>query len=138
MSYVIATPEALQAATFDVAGIGSAIQQANAAAAGPTSSLLAAGQDEVSAALAALFGEHAQAYQAISAQAAAFHNQFIQTLSAGAGSYAAAEAANASPLQQLLDFVNAPTEFLFGRPLIGDGANGVDGTGSAGGRRLRR
>src|SRR5271165_3792405 len=113
MSYLIAAPDSLLAAASDVAGIGSAIQQANAAAAGPTLSLIAAGQDEVSQALAALFGEHAQAYQVISAQAAAFHNQFIQTLSAGASSYAAAEAANASPLQQVLDFVNAPTNILF-------------------------
>jgi hypothetical protein len=44
---------------------------------------------------------------------------------------------NASPLQTLgqdvLGVVNAPTEALLGRPLIGNGANGAPGTGQAGG-----
>nr|WP_223163860.1 PE family protein [Mycobacterium simiae] len=45
--------------------------------------MLAAGADEVSAAIAALFGTHGQAYQAyraLSAQAVAFHQQFVQLL----------------------------------------------------------
>ncbi len=63
-----------------------------------------------------------QAYQALSAQAAAFHQQFVQALSSAAGSYAAAEAANAS--QAVLDVVNGPTSCCWERPLIGDGANG--------------
>jgi len=86
----------------------------------------------VSAAIAALFGAHGQAYQALSAQGAAFHDQFVQALTAGAGSYAAAEAANASPLQDLLNLVNAPFEVVLGRPLIGNGANGAPGTGENG------
>jgi hypothetical protein len=60
---------------------------------------LAAGADSVSAAIAALFDAHAQAYQILSAQAVAFHDQFVQVLNAGAGSYAAAEAANVLPFQ---------------------------------------
>ena len=47
---------------------------------GPTSSVSAAGADSVSAAIAQLFGAHAQAYQAISAQAAQFHEQFVQLM----------------------------------------------------------
>ena len=129
MSYVIATPEALLAAASDVAGIGSSIQQANAAAASRTTGLLTAAQDEVSTAIAALFSDHAQAYQAVSAEVAAFHSQFLQTLSAGANSYALAEATNASPLQAfedaVLGVINAPTEAFLGRPLIGNGANGA-------------
>ncbi|WP_139805354.1 PE family protein, partial [Mycobacterium intermedium] len=104
---------------------------AGSAAALPTTQVLAAGADEVSAAVAALFSGHAQAYQAVSSQAAAFHAHFVQMLQAGAGAYATAEAANASPMQQLLNAINAPTQTLLGRPLIGDGANGVDGTGAA-------
>jgi hypothetical protein len=57
-------------------------------------------------AIAALFGDHAQAFQSISVQAARFHDQFVQALHAGTASYASAET---------------------GRPLIGNGANG--GTG---------
>ncbi|EUA02368.1 PE family protein [Mycobacterium kansasii 732] len=139
MSFVIATPQVLTAAVDDLAGIGSAISAADAAAAASTTRLLPAAADEVSVAIAAFFGTHAEAYQALSAQAAAFHQQFVAALNAGAGSYAAAEAANASPLQTLqedvLGLINAPTNFLFGRPLIGDGANGrtVGGVGQPGG-----
>ncbi|WP_415823774.1 PE domain-containing protein, partial [Mycobacterium basiliense] len=84
-----------------------------------------------SAAIAALLSAHGQAYQALSAQAAAFHAQFIEALRAGADAYAAAEAANVE--QVLLGVINGPTEALLGRPLIGDGVNGADGTGQAGG-----
>jgi hypothetical protein len=94
MSYVIAAPEFLQAAASDLANIGSTISAANAAAAFPTAAVLPAGADGVSASIAALFGAHAQAYQAVSAQAAAFHIQFVQLMNGGAASYARTEAAN--------------------------------------------
>jgi len=112
--------------------IGFTISAANAAAAAPTTGLLAAGADEVSAAVAALFGAHGQAHQALSAQAAAFHQEFVRALSAGAGSYAGAEAAAASPLQSLLDPINAQVQATIGRPLIGNGTNGTPGTGQDG------
>lgn len=75
MSFVIAVPEYLTAAATDLANVGSTINSANSAAVGPTSSVLAAGTDEVSAAVAVLFGQHAQAYQVLSAQAAQFHQR---------------------------------------------------------------
>jgi hypothetical protein len=53
----------------------------------------------VSASIAQLFSHHAQDYQAMAGQAAAFHDQLVQGLSASARSYASAEAANASLLQ---------------------------------------
>ncbi|KAA1250658.1 PE family protein [Mycobacterium simiae] len=135
MSFIIAVPKMVAAAASDLANIGSTISTANAAAALETTSVLAAGADEVSAAIAALFGTHAQAYQALSAQAAAFHAEFVQTLNTGAGWYAAAEAANASPLQAVLGAANAPTQTLLGRPLIGNGADGTaaNPNGGAGG-----
>lgn len=88
---MIAAPEAIAAAATDLASIGSTIGAANAAAAANTTAVLAAGADQVSVAIAAAFGAHGQAYQALSAQAATFHIQFVQALTAGAGSYAAAE-----------------------------------------------
>lgn len=127
MEYLIAARDVLVAAAADLEGIGSALAAANRAAEAPTTGLLAAGADEVSAAIASLFSGNAQAYQALSAQAAAFHQQFVRALSSAAGSYAAAEAANASPMQAVLDVVNGPTQLLLGRPLIGDGANGGPG-----------
>ncbi len=144
MSFLVVVPEFLTSAAADVENIGSTLRAANAAAAASTTALAAAGADEVSAAVAALFARFGQEYQAVSAQASAFHQQFVQTLNSASGSYAAAEATIASQLQtaqhDLLGAVNAPTETLLGRPLIGDGAPlgdgvGVDrGTGGAGGR----
>src|ERR1700677_4215062 len=133
MSFVIAAPEAVASAASSVANIGSAIGEANAAAVAPTTGVAAAAEDEVSAAIAALFSGHAQEFQALSTQAAAFHTEFVQLINGGAAQYAAAEAANASPLQPLLNAINAPTEALVGRPLIGNGVNGAPGTGANGG-----
>jgi PE family len=96
MSFVIATPELVTAAATDLANIGTTLTTANAAAATQTTGVLAAAEDEVSAAIAAVFSAHGQAFQALSAQAAAFHDQFVQTLTAGAASYLSTEAANAS------------------------------------------
>ena len=74
---------------------------ANATAAASTTRVIAAAEDEVSAAIASLFSGHAQAFHALSAQAADFHSQFVQALNAGARAYASSEAANAGPLQTL-------------------------------------
>ncbi|ORV73058.1 PE domain-containing protein [Mycobacterium gastri] len=137
MSYLIAAPDMLTTAAADAAGIASSVRAANLAALSPTSTLMAAAADEVSAAIASLFSGHAQEYQALSAQAAVFHEQFVQALSAASGAYAAAEAANVNLLQTLVDdvlgVINAPTNFLLGRPLIGDGLDAMPGTGQPGG-----
>jgi len=66
--YLLA-PEMVAEAAGNLAGIGSAISEANSAAAASTTQLLAAGQDEVSAAISALFSSHGQGFQAVSAQA---------------------------------------------------------------------
>ncbi|MEK1270689.1 PE family protein, partial [Mycobacterium ulcerans] len=133
MSFLIAAPEMLTAAAADIATIGSTISAADAIAAAPTTSVLAAAADEVSLAIAGLFSAHAKQYQAFSVQAATFHEQLVRSLAAGGFSYATAEAANASPLEFLLDAVNAPTQTLFGRDLIGNGTDGAAGTGANGG-----
>ena len=80
MSYVVALPEMLTSAALDLSNIGSAVTAANAAAWAPTAEVLAAAADEESAAVPLLFAGHGQAYQALSAEAAAFHFQFVQTL----------------------------------------------------------
>src|ERR1700709_387997 len=99
MSFVFATPELVAAAAANLATIGSAVNAANAIAAAPTIQVLAAGADEVSAAIAALFGQQALGYHSLSAQAEAFHAQFAQALTASAVSYGGAEAASAAVLQ---------------------------------------
>ncbi|SPM30288.1 Mycobacterium terramassiliense ORFan [Mycobacterium terramassiliense] len=137
MFFVITSPETMTAAAADLAAIGSTISTANQAAAAPTTAMLAPATDEVSTAIAALLAEQGQAYQALAARTVAFHDGIVRTLNMAAGTYAATEAANASPLQaieqQLLNVVNAPTQALVGRPLIGNGANGQPGTGQNGG-----
>ncbi len=114
----------------DLTNLGSSISAANASAASATTQVLAAGADEVSARIAALFGGFGLEYQAISAQVAAYHQRFVQALSTGAGAYASAEAAAAE--QIVLGVINAPTQALLGRLLIGDGANATTPAGPAG------
>ncbi|MGO9511432.1 MAG: PE domain-containing protein [Mycobacterium sp.] len=94
MSYVIAAPESVMAAATDLAGIGSNLSAASAVAAASTTRVIAAAGDEVSAAIAAMFSAQGQGFQELAAQAAAFHEQFVQTLNASAAAYASAEAAN--------------------------------------------
>ena len=89
MSFLIAAPEPVAAAATDLARVGSTLGAANAAAVAPTSSVIAAGADEVSASIA------------------------VQ--------------------QDVLHTINAPSQALTGRPLIGNGANGAPGTGANGG-----
>jgi PE family len=94
MSFVTVVPEFVGEAAGQIEHIGSALSAAHAAAAGSTTSVAAAAGDEVSAAIAAVFSSHAQAYQALIAQAAAFQTQFTKSLNAGAASYIGAEIAN--------------------------------------------
>jgi hypothetical protein len=67
MSFVMAVPEVLGTAATDLARIGSSLSEANAAAVAPTTGILAAAEDEVSAAIAAGFSAHGQGFQALSA-----------------------------------------------------------------------
>jgi len=96
MSFVTTQPEMLAAAVAHLQSMGSAMSVQNAAAAAPTTGVVPAAADEVSALTAAQFAAHAQMYQAVSAQAAAIHEMFVNTLGISSGSYAATEAANAA------------------------------------------
>ena len=96
MSFVTTQPEALAAAAGTLQGIGSTMSAQNAAAAAPTTGVVPAAADEVSALTAAQFAAHAQMYQAVSAQVAAVHEQFVNTLGLSSGSYAITEACNAA------------------------------------------
>jgi PE family len=94
MSFVTTQPEALAAAAGTLQGIGSTLSAQNAAAAAPTTGVVPAAADEVSALTAAQFAAHAQMYQAVSAQAQAIHEQFVNTLQMSGGSYEITEIAN--------------------------------------------
>jgi hypothetical protein len=101
MSLVTAAPELMTVAATDLANIGSTISAAHLVAATPTVAVIPAAADEVSSGIAHLFSQHAQDYQALAGQAAAFHEQFVQHLTSSAGSYASVEAASAKLLQPL-------------------------------------
>ena len=67
-----------------------------------------------------------------------FIAEFVQALNSASSSYAAAEAANVSPLAAVRAGLQSlglfsPVMDLTGRPLFGNGANGAPGTGQAGG-----
>jgi PE family len=118
MSFMIATPDLVQGAAQDLAGIRSSLAEATATAAGPTTGVAAAAQDEVSVAMASLFGGVGQEFQALSAQAQAFHAEFVNLMNAGAGAYVAAEGAAG---QTLMSAAPAPAQALLGGSVIGGG-----------------
>ncbi|MGA8543794.1 MAG: PE family protein [Mycobacterium sp.] len=95
MSFVDIVPEMLSAAASNLQVIGSAVSAQNAAALVPTTRLVPAAADEVSALTAMQFAAHAQMYQTVSAQATAMHQMFVTILATSADSYATTEAANA-------------------------------------------
>jgi hypothetical protein len=75
-------------------GIGSILAGQNSAAAAPTTGVIPAAADEVSALQATQFAAYGTLYQQVSAQATAIHQMFVNTLGTSADSYSATEAAN--------------------------------------------
>jgi hypothetical protein len=102
MSFVTTRPEALAYAAGRLQTLGSAMAAESAAVASPTTGVIPAAADEVSALQAAIFDAYGGLYQSVNAQATTIHELFVHTLGASAGSYAATESANsgatASPL----------------------------------------
>ena len=87
-SFVNIAPDVLANASEQLSGIGSSIKEATSSAAPSTTSVVAAAQDEVSAAISKLFGGYGQEFQALSAQAGQFHSSFVQALAGGGNAYA--------------------------------------------------
>jgi hypothetical protein len=127
MAYVSTAPAAIAAAATQLEGIGNSFSAESAAAASPTTALAPAGSDEVSALQAGVFSTYGQLYQTVSAQAAAIHQQFVNTLQSSSGSYTDTEAANqaqaaasslsgaakpADALGSLTSFISGITSFL--------------------------
>ncbi|MCV7090630.1 PE family protein [Mycobacterium interjectum] len=109
MSQLISTPDTLASAAADVQTIGSAVNAARAGAAGQTTGLLAAAEDEVSAAIANLFGGYGRHYQATLSHAITFQAEFTRALEAAASTYAQTEAANAALLTGTSTGTGSPT-----------------------------
>lgn len=98
MTNLLAQPAAIATAAADIAGLGSAISEANAAAAAHTTGLLAAAADEVSAATSTLFNTFGQEYQAVTRLVEGYRRDFAAALAGAANAYAGAEAANVGAL----------------------------------------
>jgi hypothetical protein len=119
VSFVITAPETMTAAASDLAGIGSTLGQATTTAAARTTSVTAAAADEVSIAVSDLFGMYGKQFQALSAQAAAFHDELVSLMSGGATAYLDTEIANGAS-------VAAATNPILGGlgPILGGGTGG--------------
>lgn len=113
MSFLTTQPEELSAAAGKLETIGAAMSAENVAAAAPTTGVLPAAADEVSALQASLFTAYGTLYQQVSAEATVMYDMMVNTLGVSAGTYAAAEVANssaaASPLTDFLGALSAQT-----------------------------
>ncbi len=94
MSYVNTAPAAISAVATQLEGIGSSFAAESSAAAGPTTAIAPSASDEVSILQSGVFSTYGQLYQAVSAQAQAIHQQFVNLLQSSSGSYQETEAAN--------------------------------------------
>jgi len=126
VSYVLSAPDSLVNAAADLARIGSELNAANSTAVSPTTALLAAGADEVSTRIAALFGAYGLDYRALTAEAAQLHERFVLTLSENATEYVTGEFANAEGLAR--EAVSAPGQTLAGLDPTGGALAGTAAT----------
>ncbi|OBI85369.1 PE family protein [Mycobacterium sp. 1245805.9] len=94
MYFLTTQPEALTYAAGKLQTLGSAMADESVAAAAPTTGVVPAAADEISALQATIFTAYGTLYQSINAQATAIHEMFVNTLGASAGSYGATESAN--------------------------------------------
>lgn len=130
MSYVFVEPPALTSAAAELAGIGAALNEATAAAAAPTTAIAAAAADEVSTALANLFGAFGQEYQAISARLASVYAELTERLTATANLYINSEATNiASLVENVTQGLYTPTSAPAMSPITQYSAIVMGGTG---------
>src|ERR1700739_1746679 len=106
-------PEELASAAEHVGNIGTRLEEANAVAGLPTSGILPAGADEVSAAIAPLFNNQSAIYQELAARAKAFHQQFTQLLGTADSAYTEAEQAAFQALRDAISELESPLVPLF-------------------------
>ncbi len=94
MSFVTTRPEALTAAASALQNLGTSMAAEDAAASAPTTGVVPAAADPVSALQAAQFSAYGTWYQQVSGQAATIRQMLVSTLGTSAGSYGETEAAN--------------------------------------------
>jgi PE family len=121
MMFVNAEPGLIHGAAQDLAGIRSDLDEVLTTTSGPMTGLLPAAQDEVSSAVAQVFGQVGRTFQAQHALAAGFHNSFVAAMKSGASAFAAAEVSNGSDLGGLLGEANQAVSQFIGVNLEGTG-----------------
>lgn len=133
MSFVTTQPGALAAAARNLQVIDAAMTAQNAAAATPTTGVVPAAADEVSALQATQFAAYGKLYQQVSAQAAAIQELFVQTLRTSADSYDATETANAiangtsNPPLNLISLLTGAASGPYGLPPTALSNGGIAG-----------
>ncbi|OBI82305.1 PE family protein [Mycobacterium sp. 1245805.9] len=138
MSIINVAPECVLTAAGDLSRIGSAIEGASATAASTITAVVPPAADEVSAQLATMFTAHAQSYQAASAQAVAYHQEFAGTFAAAGARYALTEIVNSSPLQKVEHSLLGGAKGFIGHGVLGHTAGSAladAGHGPLGGLR---
>jgi hypothetical protein len=98
----------MEAAAQDLRAILANLSEGNAMAAPPTTGILPAGVDEVSAAITALFNTHGLAYQQLATAAEQFHQQFANLLSSARAAYEDTEIASGQMLRTAIDDMEQP------------------------------
>jgi PE-PPE domain/PE family len=98
----------MEAAAQDLRAILANLSEGNAMAAPPTTGILPAGVDEVSAAITALFNTHGLAYQQLATAAEEFHQQFANLLSGARAAYEDTEITSGQMLRTAVDDMEQP------------------------------
>lgn len=115
MSYVVAAPEIITAAAADLASMDSALAEATAAAAAPTTEVVPAAADEVSLAVSRLFGSYGQDFAQVAARLRSYQQDFVNLVNSGAAAYADAE----TDAMALLNSARVPIQSLLaGTPSV--------------------
>ena len=98
LSSVIVVPDALDAASVDLASLRESFSAVHQAAVAPTVSIPPAAADEISAALSAAFSEFARSYHAAAAAVGLDLDIFAHKLTDTLRAYTTADIGNADPL----------------------------------------
>lgn len=106
---------ALAAAADNLTNLGTVIDEGNAVAAAPITSVFPAAADEVSAMISQVLNGHGEWWQTLAAQARAFHEQFVQTLGAAGAAYQNAEVTAEQMLRSGIGQLEQPFAPLIGQ-----------------------
>src|SRR6201993_2345675 len=112
MSLLTTVPEELAAAAAQLTAIVSSLTAQNAGAAGATTGLAPAAADTVSLQQAGIFSAYGTLYQQLASEAQTIQEQFASTLGLSSGTYASAEASNATQAAGSGNILNTLYGFL--------------------------